>query len=64
MAHVLPLLLARLAAAAALWLVAEIHLDLAAGHSLIGDQMTQGDLFRVQAAVAGVVGLRWRWLPR
>ncbi len=52
-----PVLLVRLVAAAALTVVAGVHLDLAAGYALVGDQVTQGDLFRVQAAVAGVVAL-------
>lgn len=52
-----PALLVRLVAAVALAVVAGVHLDLAAGYALIGDQVTQGDLFRVQAAVAGIVAL-------
>lgn len=52
-----PALLVRLVAAVALAVVAGVHLDLAAGYALVGDQVTQGDLFRVQAAVAGVVAL-------
>lgn len=52
-----PALLVRLVAAAALLVVADVHLDLAAGNALVGEQVTLGDLFRVQAAVAGVVAL-------
>ncbi len=46
-----------LVAAAALVLVAGIHLQLAPGYALVGDQVTQGDLFRAQAVVAAVVAL-------
>lgn len=52
-----PAPLVRLVAAAALAVVAGVHLDLAGGCALVGDEVTQGDLFRVQAAVAGVVAL-------
>ena len=52
-----PVLLVRLVAAAALLVVAGVHLDLAAGYALIGEQVTLGDLFRVQAGVAGLVAL-------
>lgn len=52
-----PVLVVRLVAAAAMAVVAGVHLDLAAGYALVGDQVTQGDLFRVQAGVAGVVAL-------
>ena len=38
-------------------MVAAVHLHLAAGYALAGGQVTQGDLFRVQAAVAGAVAL-------
>ena len=47
----------RLVAAVALAVVAGVHLHLAAGYMAIGDLVTQGDLFRVQAAVAAVVAL-------
>ena len=50
-------LLVRLVAAVALSVVAGVHLYLAGGYALIGDQVTVGDLFRVQAAVAGIVAL-------
>lgn len=49
--------LLRVGAAAALAVVAGVHIHLADGYSLLGDRVTQGDLFRVQAAVAAVVAL-------
>ncbi len=49
--------LLRVVAAAALAVVAGVHLRLAPGYSLLGDSVTQGDLFRAQAAVAAVVAL-------
>lgn len=52
-----PGLLARLVAATALAVVAGVHLHLAPSYGLVGDQVTQGDLFRLQAAAAGVVAL-------
>lgn len=52
-----PALLVRLVASTALAVVAGVHLHLAAGYALVGDQVTQGDLFRAQAGVAGVVAL-------
>ncbi len=52
-----PLPLVRLVAATALAVVAGVHLHLAPGYALVGDQVTQGDLFRAQAAVAAVVAL-------
>jgi peptidoglycan/LPS O-acetylase OafA/YrhL len=52
-----PLLLVRLVAASALGVVAGVHLHLAPGYALLGDQVTHGDLFRAQSAVAGVAAL-------
>ncbi len=49
-----PVLLARLVAVAALVVVAVVHLRLAPGYALIGEQVTQGDLFRAQALVCPV----------
>ena len=45
--------------AAALLATAWIHLDLSSGYDAIGTQVTQGDLFRAQAAVAAAAAL---WL--
>ena len=50
-------MLLRVLAAAALVVVAGVHVRLAPGYSLVGDQVTQGALFRVQAAIATVVAL-------
>lgn len=44
-------------AAAALGVVAGVHLHLAPGYTLVGDQVTQGGLFRVQAGLATAVAL-------
>ncbi len=49
--------LLRALAAAALGVVAGVHLHLAPGYTLVGDQVTQGGLFRVQAGVAALVAL-------
>jgi hypothetical protein len=47
----------RVLAAGALAVSAYRHVDLAEGYGLIGDQVTVGDLFLAQAAVAGVAAL-------
>lgn len=52
-----PVLLARGVAVAALAVVAVVHLRLAPGYSLVGKQVTQGDLFRAQALVCVLVAL-------
>lgn len=43
--------------AGALAVSAYLHVDLAQGYDLIGEQMTMGDLFLAQAAVAGLAAL-------
>lgn len=52
-----PELPVRLVAVVALAVVAGVHLRLAEGCTLVGDLVTQGDLFPAQAAVAGVMAL-------
>lgn len=52
-----PAPLVRVVAVAALAVVAGVHLHLAPGYTLVGDQVTQGDLFRVQAVLALAVAL-------
>ncbi len=47
----------RVLAAGALAVSAYLHVDLAQGYGLIGEQVSVGDLFLAQAAVAGVVAL-------
>ncbi len=59
-----PVLLARVVAVAALGVVAAVHLRLAPGYSLVGDQVTQGDLFRAQALVCVLVALAMLLRPR
>ncbi|MDP9434483.1 MAG: hypothetical protein M3P93_04520 [Actinomycetota bacterium] len=59
-----PVLLARLVAVAALVVVAVVHLRLAPGYALIGEQVTQGDLFRAQALVCGLVAIALLLRPR
>jgi hypothetical protein len=49
--------LARLVAASALAVVAGIHVHLAPRYGPVGEQVTQADLFRVQAGVAAVAAL-------
>jgi hypothetical protein len=62
--HSVPVLLSRLVAVVALLVVAVVHLRLAPGYSLIGEQVTQGDLFRTQAVVAVLVALALLLRPR
>jgi len=59
-----PVLLPRLVTVAALVVVAAVHLRLAPGYALIGEQVTQGDLFRAQAVASGVVALALLLRPR
>jgi peptidoglycan/LPS O-acetylase OafA/YrhL len=47
----------RVLAAGALAVSAYLHVDLAQGYDVIGEQVTVGDLFLAQAAVAGVAAL-------
>jgi hypothetical protein len=47
----------RVLAAGALTVSAYLHVDLAQGYDAIGEQVTVGDLFLAQAAVAGVAAL-------
>jgi len=60
----------RVAAAAGLLVSGYIHLHLAPGYSLIGEQITEGTLFRAQAVAAVLAALallarrtRLSWLP-
>ena len=62
--HSVPVLLARLVAVAALVVVAAVHVRLAPGYALVGEQVTQGDLFRAQALVCGLVALALLLRPR
>ncbi len=62
--HGVPVLLARLVAVSALVVVAAVHLRLAPGYALIGEQVTQGDLFRAQALVCGLVAIALLLRPR
>jgi peptidoglycan/LPS O-acetylase OafA/YrhL len=55
--HSVPVLLPPLVAVSALVVVAAVHLRLAPGYALIGEQVTQGDLFRAQALVCGPVAI-------
>ena len=55
MTHALLAPTLRLTAAAGLAVVAVVHWRLAPAHDLIGDVLTQGDLFRMQAVAAGVL---------
>jgi peptidoglycan/LPS O-acetylase OafA/YrhL len=59
-----PVLLARLVAVSALVVVAAVHLRLAPGYALIGEQVTQGDLFRAQALACGLVAIALLLRPR
>ena len=43
--------------AGALAVSAYLHVDLAQGYDVIGEQVTMGELFRAQAAVAGLAAL-------
>jgi hypothetical protein len=47
----------RVLTAGALAVSAYLHVDLAQGYRLIGEQVTMGDLFLAQAAVAGLAAL-------
>jgi peptidoglycan/LPS O-acetylase OafA/YrhL len=62
--HSVPVLLARLVAVSALVVVAGVHLRLAPGYALIGEQVTLGDLFRAQAFVCGLVAIALLLHPR
>jgi len=60
----------RLIAGVGLLVSAYIHLHRAPGYSLVGDQITEGALFRAQALAAGLAGLallvrrhRLAWAP-
>lgn len=60
----------RVVAAAGLLVSAYIHLQLAPGYALIGEQVTEGTLFRLQAVAAVLAALalvarraRLSWLP-
>jgi hypothetical protein len=50
-------LILRLIAAAGLAVDAYVHADLAAEHDPVGSQISQGDLFRVQAGLAALAAL-------
>lgn len=58
------LLLLRLLTAAALAVVAAIHLHLAPGYALLGELVTHGDPIRAQAAAAAAVALALLVRPR
>lgn len=62
--HSVPVLLARLVTTAALVVVAAFHLRLAPRYAQIGEQITQGDLFRAQALLCGLVAVALLLRPR
>lgn len=57
MTHTLLTPMVRVLAAAGLVVVAVVHWRSAPAHDLIGDVITQGDLFRLQAGAAAVLAL-------